>query len=300
LRLRDIGPGDEVVAPSHTAVATVSAIQRAGATPVLADVEPDYYTMDPVSLKSRITGRTKAVIPVHIYGQPADMPGILEVANSYGLAVIEDCAQAHGARLDGTRVGRFGDAGTFSFYPTKNLGAIGDGGALVSNDLTSVQTARLVREYGWANEMNSQIPGINSRLDELQAAILNVKLPYLDADNARRVAVADRYDAAFSDLPLTLPKRRQGAEHVFHLYVVRLEDRDRLRTWLRERDIVAGIHYRWAVHHQDAFRGRIAGWNDLPVTDQIVPEILSLPIYPELSQADQDRVIQDVRKFFGK
>jgi dTDP-4-amino-4,6-dideoxygalactose transaminase len=217
LRALGVGPGDEVVTVSHTAVATVAAVEMAGATPVLVDIEPATFTLDPARLEAAITPRTRAVIAVHLYGQPADLDAIGAIARARGLKLIEDCAQAHGARWAGRRVGSFGDAACFSFYPTKNLGALGDGGMVVTSDEGLATRLRQLREYGWVERYVSRTAGWNSRLDELQAAVLRVKLKDLDADNARRGAIAARYAEGLTDLGLTLPATRAGSEHAFHL-----------------------------------------------------------------------------------
>lgn len=292
-----IGPGDEVITVAHTAVATVAAIELAGATPVLVDIDPVHYTLDPARLEAAITPRTKAILPVHLYGQPADLATILAVARRYGLRVVEDCAQAHGACWDGRRVGVFGDAACFSFYPTKNLGALGDGGMVVTNDATIATEARLLREYGWAERYVSHRVGWNSRLDELQAAILRVKLRHLDRDNARRRAIADRYDRELRDLGITLPARRPGATHVFHLYVIRHPQRDRLLDFCRQQGIAPGVHYPVPVHLQPAYRDRLAGAGSLPETERAAREVLSLPLYPELEEDAVTRVIATIRAF---
>ena len=293
----NIGQGDEVVTVSHTAVATVSAIEMAGATPVFVDIEPDFYTIDPAKLRAAISPRTKAIIPVHLYGQPAELNSIMELAKEFGLRVIEDCAQAHGAKYQGRRVGSFGDMACFSFYPTKNLGAIGDGGMVVTNDPGLAERANLLRQYGWAERYVSQVAGWNSRLDELQAAILRVKLPHLDADNAARARLAETYDAALSGVNFVTPKRRPAVDHVFHLYVIRSTERDALQSFLKSRDIGALVHYPVPVHLQAAYRGRVRGGDDLPETERAAREVLSLPIYPELQQSELQKVINDTRSF---
>lgn len=297
LALRGLGVGaeDEVVTVAHTAIATVAAVELAGANPVLADIDPDHYTLAPAALEAAITPRTKAVVVVHLYGQPADMDAILAIARRHGLKVVEDCAQATGARYKGRRVGTMGDAGCFSFYPTKNLGAIGDGGAVVTQYDALAGRLRSLREYGWRGERVSHVPGLNSRLDEMQAAILRAKLPFLDADNARRRAIADRYDAGLADM-LPPPARRAECEHVFHLYVVRLADRDGLLTRLKPHGIGASVHYPLAAHQQPAYAGRLLGAGNLPETERAVGSILTLPIYPELTNDEVDSVIAAVRK----
>ncbi len=292
-----IGRGDEVITVSHTAVATVSAIEMAGATPVLVDIEPDFFTLDPRKLNAALTSRTKAIIPVHLYGQPVDIESVMEFAQQHGLRVVEDCAQAHGAKYGGQRIGSFGDVACFSFYPTKNLGAIGDGGMVVTSDPELAERAQLLREYGWSNRYVSQITGWNSRLDELQAAILRVKLPYLDADNAARARHAHRYNDAFSAFGLTPPRLRSDAEHVYHLYVIRVAQRDKLQAFLKSRDIGALIHYPVPVHLQPAYCDRMSRNNDLRETERAAREVLSLPIYPELSEAELLKVIGEIQTF---
>jgi dTDP-4-amino-4,6-dideoxygalactose transaminase len=232
-----IGRGDEVITVSHTAVATVAAIELAGATPVLVDIDPEFYTIDPDKIESAITTHTKAIIPVHIYGHPADMDPIAEIAEKHNLKVIEDCAQAHGATYKGKRVGSFGDMGCFSFYPTKNLGAIGDGGIVVTGDKELAEKARLLREYGWAERYVSHFTGWNTRLDEIQAAILCVKLKHLDDDNSKREHIAEEYNKELGYVDIILPKQRKDSTHVYHLYVIRAERRDALLSFLREKGI---------------------------------------------------------------
>lgn len=295
LRGLGIGAGDEVVTVSHTAIATIAAIELAGAVPVLADIDPVHYTLDPQALEAAITPRTRAVVVVHLYGQAADMEAILAIARRHGLKVVEDCAQATGARHGGKRLGTLGDVGCFSFYPTKNLGAVGDGGAVVTDDPALADRLRSLREYGWRGDRLSHVPGLNSRLDEMQAAILRAKLPFLDAGNARRNAIAGRYDAALAGR-VTCPARRQGAEHAFHLYVVRVPGRDRVAAAMKEHGVAASVHYPRAGHQQPAYAGRLAGRDRLPETERAVDEILTLPIYPELSEAEVDTVIAAILK----
>jgi len=304
LRACGIGSGDLVFSVSHTAVATIAAIERAGATPVLVDVEPGTYTMAPRELlrvlRSPPPGRPAAVLPVHIYGQPAELSALTEIARISGLRLIEDCAQSHGAFYRGRAAGSFGDIACFSFYPTKNLGALGDGGMVVTNDPVLAAALREVREYGWRERYVSARTGINSRLDPIQAAILGVKLRALEADNASRQAAADRYDSGLTGLPLALPARRPATTHVFHQYVIRLAERDGLREALQAAGIGSGIHYPVPVHQQPAYRGRLAcGPSGLGVTERAAPQILSLPIYPQISDHAVDRVIAEIRRFFA-
>jgi dTDP-4-amino-4,6-dideoxygalactose transaminase len=294
-----VGHGDEVLTVSHTAVATVAAIELAGATPVLVDIERDYYTLDPWRLEPAISSRTKAIVPVHLYGQPADLEPILSIARTHGLRVIEDCAQAHGAMYHGKRVGAWGDMACFSFYPTKNLGALGDGGVVVTNDPELATQVRLLREYGWAERYVSHRSGWNSRLDELQAAVLRVKLGYLDADNAARTRLAALYDKGLAGTGLIFPKRRLEATHVYHQYVVRSSQRDKLRSFLKSCTVDASIHYPVPIHLQPAYRERLRSAGPLSEAERAAREVLSLPIYPELGEQKCQAVIDAVRTFGG-
>ena len=289
-----VAAGDEVITVAHTAVATAAAIRMTGATPVFVDIEPDTYTIDPARVEAAIGPRTKAIVPVHLYGHPAAMDAITAIAARRGLLVIEDCAQAHGARDGGRRVGSIGDLAAFSFYPTKNLGAIGDGGAIVTRSAELAQRARLLREYGWASRYVSSIEGWNSRLDELQAAILRIKLRSLDDDNRRRRELAARYDEALRDAGLHLITPRSGVEPVYHLYVVGSPRRDALQEHLRERGIGALVHYPVPVHLQPAYASSAAS---LPVSEHAAMTVLSLPMYPELTEEEQTMTIDAVRSF---
>jgi dTDP-4-amino-4,6-dideoxygalactose transaminase len=301
LRACGVGPGDLVFTVSHTAVATVAAVELAGATPVLVDIDPVTYTLAPNCLEAAIAhppaGRPKAVIPVHLYGQAADMPSILDIARRYGLYVIEDCAQSHGAALAGRMTGAWGDIAAFSFYPTKNLGALGDGGLVVTGDPELAERTRSLRQYGWRQRYVSEVPGCNSRLDELQAAILRVKLEYLETENARRGALAARYTTALTDSGLTLPTCREGAEHVYHQYVVRSPQRDALQAHLRARGIGTLVHYPRAVHQQSAYEGRVPIAGSLSHSERAAAEVLSLPIYPELTDEQVDSVAEACRSW---
>jgi dTDP-4-amino-4,6-dideoxygalactose transaminase len=286
LRACGVGPGDEVVTVSHTAVATVAAIELAGAIPVLVDIDPATFTIDCTCLEDLLRGprsaRVKAIVPVHLYGHPANMPAVIEIASRHGLEVIEDCAQSHGANLRGRKTGTWGRMAAFSFYPTKNLGALGDGGAVVTNDPALAQRTRERREYGWRDRYVSASPGMNSRLDELQAAILRVKLRHLDCDNARRRELADAYGAVLAGSDLVLPQCQTEALHVYHQYVVRSAQRDALRARLRDQGIGTLIHYPVPVHLQPAYRDRIQH-GLMARTKDAANEVLSLPMYPELS-----------------
>lgn len=297
LRACDIGAGDAVITVSHTAVATVAAIELVGATPVLVDIDPETFTIEPNRLEDTIKeqlalgDRLKAVIPVHLYGHPADMSAIMEVAKRHGLYVIEDCAQSHGAAIEGRPTGTWGHLAAFSFYPTKNLGALGDGGAVVTDDPELAQKMRSLREYGWRERYISEIPGMNTRLDELQAAILRVKLQYLDQDNTQRQQAASLYEALLSTTPLILPQRKGDVAHVYHQYVVRSRHRDEIRSFLKANSIGTSIHYPAPVHLQSAYQGRVAiGKGELHNTEQIGREIFSLPMQPHLTDEQVRRV----------
>jgi dTDP-4-amino-4,6-dideoxygalactose transaminase len=297
LRALGIGPGCAVATVSHTAVATVAAIEMAGAVPVLIDIDPLHYTMDAGELADVLAAPPpglppiRAAIPVHLYGQAADLDAILPLCRRHGVAVIEDCSQAHGATLGGRRLGTLGAVGTFSLYPTKNLGALGDGGVIATDDAALAERLTALRQYGWRTHYVSEEVGINSRLDEVQAAILSVKLRHLDAGNAARRAIADRYDAALGGSALAPPARRAGAEHVFHQYVVRAADRDGLRARLREAGIGTGVHYPVPVHLQPAYAGRVAlGPAGCRASERAAAEVLSLPMFPELTDAQVSAV----------
>lgn len=293
-----IGRGDKVVAPAHTAAATISAIRMAGAVPVFVDVDASTYLATLEVMESALAPDVKAIVMVHLYGNPSDAPAVRKLCDARGAILIEDCAQATGASWNGKRVGSFGHAGCFSFFPTKNLGAIGDGGAVVTQDTAIADKVRALRTYGWDKDRLCLIDGMNSRLDEMQAAILGVKLPFLDADNARRRAIVVRYNAGLSGLPMELPRESAGGEHVYHLYVVALEARDALRDYLKGCGIAAGIHYPVPNHLHPVFKQYVRG--SLPNTERIAHRILSLPIYPELSDADADSVIEAIRGFFSQ
>lgn len=289
MRAFDIGPGDEVITVSHTALPTASAIIMTGATPVLVDIEEDFFTMDPSKIESAITSKTKAIIPVHLYGQPCDMDRIMAIAKAHGLKVIEDCAQAHGALYKGKKVGTIGDAGCFSFYPTKNLGAIGDGGGIITNKQDVAERLRRMRQYGWDKERIAQEPGVLSRLDELQAAILRIKLRHLDEDNQKRRDIADQYKTCLpKTYNLTLPKERSDCKHVYHLYVIKTSDRNKLKEELLIKGIEAGIHYTHPVHVHPGYIQKIRIAQPLAITEKIVQEILTFPMYPELDINDLD------------
>lgn len=299
LRAMGIGAGDEVIAPSHTAVATVAAIEMAGASPVLVDIDPACFALDPQAVEAAIGPRTRAVIAVHLYGQAADLDALTALADRHALRLIEDCAQATGAVHRGRRLGSCGDVGCFSFYPTKNLGAFGDGGMVVCRDPAIASAIRQLREYGWDSQRQSQTAGVNSRLDEMQAAILRAKLPLLDGDNARRRRIASLYGAGLAGLPLELPSEVEAGGHVYHLYVLRTRRRDALRAHLAERGIVAAIHYPVPIHLQPAYRGRCGG-RCMVETERAAGEILTLPLFPELTDDEVRGVVAAVQAFFAE
>lgn len=300
LQASGIGPGDEVITVAHTALATIAAIVMSGATPVLVDVDPNTGLIDARRIEAAVTAQTRAVIPVHLYGQPADMEAVLSTSRRHGLPVIEDAAQAHGARIGDRRAGSLGLAGCFSFYPTKNLGAVGDGGAVVTDDHDLAGKLRMIRQYGWDAGRTARVPGVNSRLDEIQAAILRAKLPGLDADNERRRVLAERYNRALAGLPLSLPRVPDGVEPVWHLYVVATERRSELRSFLSDRGIDTAIHYPQPPHRHPGYADAVRiGPGGLPVTEELVERIVTLPLYPELEDAEADAVAAAVAAFFA-
>lgn len=296
LKAAGIGPGDEVIVPSLTATATVAAVVEVGARPVFSDVRPSDLTLDPEDVRRRISPNTRAIIPVHLYGNPADIHSLSAVARDAGLAVVEDCAQAHGATYEGKAVGTFGRMAAFSFYPTKNLGALGDGGAVITRDGDVAGRLRLLRQYGWRKRYTSSTHGWNSRLDELQAAVLRVSLKHLPGGNSRRAELADLYDSL---LPLSLrgPRPQSPGRGGFHLYTVRHPRRDALQEHLRRSGIGTAIHYPVPVHLQPAYAAFGAGTGSLPVTEGACREILSLPLFPELSDGQVGQAARAVLEF---
>lgn len=304
MRAIGVGVGDQVVTVANTAVATASAIALAGAEPVFVDVDPKSFTIDPDALEDAVrkdrslaTGaRIKAVVPVHLYGHPADMVKIDSIARRYGLLVVEDCAQAHGAAIDGRKVGSWGDAAAFSFYPTKNLGCFGDGGAVVTSNEKIAGKCRQLREYGWDNQRKSIALGMNARLDELQAAFLRVKLRHLDTDNDRRRCIADIYDETLQKSHVTLPLVSEGCHHVYHQYVIRAARRDALRRCLAKQGIGTLIHYATPINQHPAF-ANCTLHNTLDHTSQAADQILSLPIFPQLDIKSVPAVANAINEF---
>ena len=293
LRAAGVGEGDEVVTASHTATATIAAIEMAGAVPVLVDVDWMTMTIGAGEIEAVIGPRTRAVVPVHLYGQPAAMGALCDMARSRRLVIVEDACQSHGGETLGRKVGAIGVAGAFSFYPTKNLGAFGDGGAITTDDESLAAAARRLRQYGWDAERSARVAGVNSRLDELQAAALRVKLPHLSDALTRRRAIARRYSQALQGLGIVLPEEAAGTRHAFHLYVVRTEERARLADDLARRGVGTAIHYAVAAHQHPAYAARLRH-GSLAMTDRVVAQVLSLPLYPELDDAEVERVIEAV------
>jgi dTDP-4-amino-4,6-dideoxygalactose transaminase len=290
LRAAGIGPGDEVITVAHTAVATACGIERAGARPVFVDIRPDDYTIDPRKVPAAVTHRTRAVVAVHLYGQPARLKELKAVTDRLGLLLIEDCAQAHGARYDGRPVGTIGHIAAFSFYPTKNLGAFGDGGAVFTGDTAIAEQVRRLRNYGQVDRFQHVEPGgFNSRLDEIQAAMLRVALRRLDADNAERQRLADRYLSRLR-VP-SLPRPRPDTEHAYHLFVARHPKRDWLREGVRRRGVETLVHYPVPVHLQPAYAHLGGRPGNLPETERAAGEVVSLPLYPGMTRELQDAVI---------
>jgi len=287
-----IGSGDEVITAPNSATFTALAISATGATPKFVDIDPESYNIDPQKLEEVISPHTKAIMPVHLYGQPADMDPILAIARKHNLFVVEDAAQAHGALYKGRRVGTLGDVGCFSFYPSKNLGAFGDGGMVVTNDPQIAEKVRMLRNGGQKTRYDHQLLGINSRLDELQAAILRVKLAHLEKWNRRRQHIAALYTAILSDSQVEPPMEMAYAEHVYHLYVIRCEDRSALKKYLAEHGVETSIHYPVPIHLQGAYRWLNLGPGSFPIAERYAEQVLSLPIYPELTD-DKVRQIAD-------
>jgi len=300
LRACGVGEEDEVITVSHTAVATVVAIELCRAKPVFVDIDPSTFVMNPDQIERAITSRTRAIIPVHLYGHVADMPSILSIAHSHELRVIEDCAQSHGATYDGLKSGAWGDISAFSFYPTKNLGAFGDGGMVVTNDKELGERARLLREYGWRQRFVSDLSGLNSRLDELQAAVLRVKLKYLDEWNGERRRKASIYTKLLAGLEIVCPTEKEPVRHVYHLYVIRTKRRDSLQPFLKEQGIGTLIHYPTPIHLQNAYKHLGYCGGDLPQTEQCSQEILSLPFFPEMAELGIEEVASKIRSFMKK
>ena len=294
LKAFDIGSGDEVITVSHTATATVSAIEATGAKAIFVDIEEEYFTMDVAQVEALITPRTKAIIPVHIYGHPCEMDTLVDIAKKHNLRLVEDCAQASGAKYKNRDVGSIGDIGCFSFFPTKNLGALGDGGAITTDSKVLHDKLMMLRYYGWDKARESQFQGYNSRLDEIQAAILRVKLKYLSQDIKKRNIVASWYDKYLQETNMVLPIVKKNSYHAYHLYVVKTQKRDELIAFLKENGINVLVHYAKAIHMQETYK--IANAN-LPVTQDILTNIVSLPMYPEMTKEDILYIVKIIKKF---
>ena len=296
MRALGIGPGDEVVTPANSFIASSSAITFTGATPVWVDVDPGTYNLDPEAVRAVIGPRTRAIMVVHLYGQPAEMSAICALAREHGLKVIEDACQAHGARYAGRRVGSLGDFAAFSFYPAKNLGAYGDGGMLTTNDPELAERVRMMRNYGQRQKYEHATMAWNRRLDTMQAAVLRIKLRYLDRWNEARREHAALYDRLLMESGLVLPRSMPDVEHVYHLYVVQAEQRDRLLAKLRERGVGAALHYPVPIHLQEAYRERGVRPGSFPITERTAERVLSLPMYPELDRDQISRIAAAVHE----
>jgi dTDP-4-amino-4,6-dideoxygalactose transaminase len=299
MRALGIGPGDEVITPAGSFIASSSAISFTGATPVWVDVDPRTYNLDPDLLLDAITERTKAIMVVHLYGQPAEMDRILQIGRDHGLIVIEDACQSHGARYRGRRTGSMGDFAAFSFYPSKNLGAYGDAGALTTNDPELAERVRMMRNYGQRAKYEHVYLAWNRRLDTIHAAVLRVKLRHLDAWNESRRRIAALYRDMLAGCAVRLPYSQPEIEHVYHLYVIQADDRDRLQAELAARNIGTGIHYPVPIHLQPAYRSAGFGPGSFPVTEAAAKRVLSLPMYPEMTDTDVRRVAELVSSSAG-
>ncbi len=294
-----VGEGDEVITVPHTFIATVEAISAVGARPVLVDVDPESFTMDPARAESAVTNKTRAIIPVHLCGQPADMQPLIEIAERRGIALVEDACQAHGAEYRGRKAGTMSTVGCFSFYPSKNLGSCGEGGAAVTNDAELARRIRLLRNHGSLGKFDHCVPGFNFRMEAMQGAVLSAKLKHLDEWNDARRALAKQYDRKLAGCGVTLPREMPYARHVYHLYVIQAEERDRLQEALAAREIETGLHYPLPVHLEEAYRhlGYRAG--DFPVSERLCRHSLSLPVYPELGPEALDYVASSIREILA-
>ncbi len=286
-----VGPGDEVITSAHTFIATAAAIDYCGAVPVLVDIDPVSFTIDPAGVAAAVTARTRAIVPVHLYGQMADMGPLVEIAAAHGVAVVEDAAQAHGAEYFGRRAGSLGLAGCFSFYPGKNLGAYGEGGAITCHDDGLAQQLRTLRDWGATRKYHHEVKGFNYRLDGVQGAVLGVKMAHIEAWTDQRRAIARRYDEGLAASAVRTPQELPGRRHVYHVYAIRTAEREHLRAFLAERGIATGIHYPVPVHLQPAFAELGHGRGDFPHTESAAAEVLSLPMFPELTPEQQCRVV---------
>lgn len=292
-----VGPGDEVIVPAMSWISTSEVVSTVGAKVVFADVLPGLFTIDPVEVEKKITSKTKVIMPVHFYGRPAQMDKLLAIAKKYDLKIVEDCAQAHGAKFDGQMVGSFGDLATFSFYPSKNLGAFGDAGGIVTKDDQLAETCRLIADHGQAHKNHHLREGRNSRMDTLQAAVLQVKLKYLEAWTAARIEKANYYNGQLKGLPIELPTIEQSHRHVFHLYAIQVADRDQLQKELDQRGVHTQIHNPLSLPELLPYQNQFNA-DDFPVAKQLAAETLSLPLFPEITKEQQDYVVAMLRESF--
>jgi dTDP-4-amino-4,6-dideoxygalactose transaminase len=299
LRALNIGAGDEVIIPAYTFFATAGTVMSVGAKPVFVDVDPQTYQIDVGRIQAAVTPKTKAIIPVHLYGHPAEMNPILEIAREYNLKVIEDNAQGFGAEYLGRKTGALGDIGCLSFFPTKNLGAYGDGGMVVTDDAALAERMRMLRAHGWKKKYYSEEVGYNSRLDALQAAILQVKFPHVDEWNRKRRELADRYKEQLAPLGVVIPVEREWGRHVYHLYIIRSKKRDELQAFLKQKGIASDVYYPLPPHLAEPCRAFGFKEGDFPHAELASRETLALPLYPELTEAQQEEVIAAVREFAG-
>jgi len=288
-----IGKGDEVIVPSFTFIATATPAKFLGATVIYADIDPETYTIDPGEVQSRISPRTKVIIPVHLYGHPCDMDSIYELAKEHNLYVIEDACQSHGATYKGRKTGSLGDVACFSFYPSKNMTVLGDGGMITTNDDKLAQKARMLRDHGRAQKYVHELLGLNCRLSEIHAAIGREQLKHLAEWNRRRREIAAQYNARLYNSGVTIPVEKKWAEHIYHMYVIRVKQRDKLASYLKERGIETGIHYPVPLHRQPCISSNVR----LPITERYVEEVLSLPMHPQLSDKEVESVALEVRNF---
>lgn len=300
LRAMDIGPGDEVITVSHSFIATAEAIVLVGATPVFVDINRDSMLMDVTQVEARITPRTKAIIPVHLYGQVVDMDPLRELATRHNFKIVEDACQAHGATYKNQRAGSLGDAAAFSFYYSKNLGAFGEGGFITTNDPEIYRKARMIRDHGSERRYYHDLIGMNARLDEIQSVVLRAKLPHLEEYNQLRKEHAALYKQLLADLPVIVPVELPGNQHIYHMYVIKTTRRDELQAWLKDQGIGTGIHYPVPIHLQNSMSHAGGKIGDMPVTEEIVQQILSLPMYPELSNEAIHTVVDTIREFFDR
>ena len=294
LKALDIGEGDEVIVPAISWISTSEAVSTVGAKPVFVDIDSDYYTIDLTKIEDKITNNTKAIIPVHLYGQPVDMPSLMSIAKKYNLKVIEDCAQAHGAEFNNQKVGSFGDCASFSFYPGKNLGAYGDAGAMITNNSKIAEKARMIANHGQKEKHNHIIEGRNSRMDGIHAAVLNVKLNYLNSWTNKRIEIAEKYNSLLSKSSISCPKKIKNGKHVYHLYVIRSLHRDKLKKELAKKGISSAIHYPTALSFLKCYRHLNHKKDDFPIASLYTKQILSIPIFPELNNKQMNFICENI------